>query len=170
MKRVFVLMVATLLVTGMSASAQGTNCVGSQYGYGTKKQMRMREGAIPNLTEEQRAKISDIRLKRNNEVVLLRAELKVKQAELNKLLLDAKSKESVINKAVDEIAGIKANIQKKKIASRLEIAAQLSDEQKAAYSSDTGGQLGCAGFCGCGNRAQGMGKSGGHRNRMRGGF
>ena len=82
---------------------------------------------IPNLTPEQEVKISELRTAHLKEVTPLRNELGEKRARLRTLESADKPDMNAINKTIDEMAVIKANIQKLRASHRANVSAQLTD-------------------------------------------
>lgn len=93
---------------------------------------------IPNLTDEQEAKIDELRTAHLKEVTPLRNQLNEKRARLQTLESAEKADMNEINKTIDEIAQLKANIMKKGAAHRAAVASQLTDEQKVFFNSRHG--------------------------------
>jgi len=77
---------------------------------------------IPNLSEEQQAKMDELRTKHLKEVTPLRNELNEKRARLQTLESAEKIDINAINKTIDEIAQLRANIMKKGAAHRAEVS------------------------------------------------
>ncbi len=97
---------------------------------------RIRHHGIPNLTEAQQSKIDALMVKHLKEVTPLRNELLEKEARLNTLESADKPDMNAINKTIDEIAALKAQIMKKRVAHRTEVATQLTDEQKVYFNAN----------------------------------
>lgn len=97
---------------------------------------RVRYHRIPNLTEAQQKKIDDLMVKHLKEVTPLRNELLEKEARLNTLESADKPDMNAINKTIDEIAALKAQIMKKRVAHRTEVAALLTDEQRVFFNAN----------------------------------
>jgi len=97
---------------------------------------------IPNLSEEQQAKMDELRTKHLKEVTPLRNELNEKRARLQTLESAEKIDINAINKTIDEIAQLRANIMKKGAAHRAEVSSILTDDQRAVFNSRRGGRMG----------------------------
>ncbi|HPI71362.1 MAG TPA: Spy/CpxP family protein refolding chaperone, partial [Tenuifilaceae bacterium] len=106
---------------------------------------------IPNLSEEQQAKMDELRTKHLKEVTPLRNELNEKRARLQTLESAEKIDINAINKTIDEIAQLRANIMKKGAAHRAEVSSILTDDQRAVFNSRRGGRMGKRGM---GNRGR----------------
>jgi Spy/CpxP family protein refolding chaperone len=113
--------------------------------------------SIPDLTPDQQAKMETLRTKHIKEVTPLRNELAEKKARLRTLQSADKPDLNSINKVIDEMSAIRANMQKKGAAHRAEISSLLTDDQRvhfnAKFSKRMGnkgnGQMGkgCKGKC-----------------------
>lgn len=111
---------------------------------------RPRSGeCILNLTPEQDAKVTELRTKHLKEVTPLRNELAEKRARLRTLQSVDKPDLKEINKTIDEMAAIRANIQKKGAAHRVEVSSLLTDEQRVLFNARKGNRMG--------NRSMGRG-------------
>jgi Spy/CpxP family protein refolding chaperone len=103
-----------------------------------RMEMGMRDQFIPDLTPEQDAKIKELRIKHLKEITPLRNEMNEKKARLQTLRSVDKPDMNAINKTIDEIALIKANLMKKREAHRVEISSLLTDEQRVILNSREG--------------------------------
>lgn len=95
-----------------------------------------------NLTDEQQEQITQLRTKHLNEVTPLRNELNEKRARLSTLQSVDKPNQKEMDKVIDEMAAIRAKIQKKSTAHRVAIQSVLTDEQKAIFNSNMGPRMG----------------------------
>jgi Spy/CpxP family protein refolding chaperone len=118
------------------------------------KQMNQEVRCGLELTTEQEAKIKEIRVKHIAEVTPLKNELGEKYARLRTLQSVDKPDLNAINKIIDEISVIKANIQKKGAAHKVAVASLLTPEQKVIFNANHSKRMGK------GNRmgGKGMGK------------
>lgn len=105
---------------------------------------------IPGLTDEQKTKIEALRLTFMKELLPLKNLLAEKEARLRTLTTGDKIDLTAANAVIDEIAAIHAQIQKLKLAHRMEVRKLLNDEQKLWFDMHD-----CQGGCGMG---QGHGK------------
>lgn len=112
----------------------------SQYDYGYGYGMQML-----NLTEEQEGQITQMCTNHLNEVTPLRNELNEKRARLRTLQSAAKPNQKEMDKVIDEMASIRAKIQKKSTAHRVAVKELLTDEQKAIYNARGGNRMGRGG-------------------------
>ena len=109
-----------------------------------------------NLTDEQDAKITELRTKHLQEVTPLRNQLNEKRARLRTLQSDSNPDLNAINKTIDEMGELRTQIQKKGAAHRAEVASQLTDEQKVLFNSRKSGRMGRGnGTMGRGGRGRG---------------
>jgi Spy/CpxP family protein refolding chaperone len=86
-----------------------------------------------NLSEDQQKKIKEIRLKTAREIMPLRNQLAEKKARLHTISTVDKPDMNEINKTIDEMAALKAQIEKKRVASRMEVRSLLNDEQRLMF-------------------------------------
>lgn len=86
------------------------------------------------LTKEQMKKMDDMRSTHHKEMIPLRAQVQVKQIELNELF-DADASISNINSKIDEISKLKTDIAKKNAAHRVAMRALLTPEQREIWDS-----------------------------------
>lgn len=116
---------------------------------------------IPDLTEDQEAKILKLRNKHLRNAELKRAEIGEKQARLNSLRLAENQDVNAIDKTIDEMSSLQASLMKAREAHRREVRDLLSDDQKVWFDARAGQGRG-KGF--------GNGKGGmrGNRQGMRG--
>lgn len=95
-----------------------------------------------NLTDDQQEQISQLRTKHLKEVTPLRNELNEKRARLHTLQTAEKPNQKEIDKVIDEMATIRANIQKKGSAHRIAVSNLLTEEQKVVFNSGRMGRMG----------------------------
>jgi len=90
---------------------------------------------IPNITEVQLDKISEIRTKHMKVSNDLRNQLREKRAHLQTLKSTDNPDQKDIDNTIDEITGLQNKLMKNGMAMHLEIRNQLTDEQKVYYDS-----------------------------------
>jgi Spy/CpxP family protein refolding chaperone len=119
--------------------------------------------SFPDLSAEQRTAIRDITLKYQKEMVSLRAEMETKNLELQELVRADAGKDAIFAK-VDEIGALRTEMMKRRMAMRLEVRAQLSDEQKEMFDQNhmMMGHMGAGGGSGLGGPG-GHGRAGGFK-------
>lgn len=127
----------------------------AQRGYGRRMMDDPERGprmgqCIVDLTPEQETQITELRTKHLKEVTPLRNELGEKRARLRTLESAEKPDLNEINKIIDEMASLRATIQKKGAAHRAEVASLLTDDQKVAFKAQRPGRKG--------NRGPAMGR------------
>ena len=96
---------------------------------------KLRMAERMELTEEQQESFKKIMTETQEKILPLMSDLKIKKAELDKLLIADKPSQNSINKKIDEISELKNTMQKIRIASRLDIRKQLTDEQRVKFDS-----------------------------------
>jgi Spy/CpxP family protein refolding chaperone len=85
-----------------------------------------------DLTEAQKTKVEAIHLQKRTSLAEMRADLNVKKAELEKMrVTDASEKD--INAKIDEIATIRANMEKQKVSAEKQVLSELTPEQQEKY-------------------------------------
>lgn len=90
---------------------------------------------IPNLTEEQKTKIKDIKLKNEREMLTLKNQIGEKKAKLKTQTTTDSPNMNEVNKTIDEIGNLKSQINKRKAAAKQEIRSLLNEEQKLAFDT-----------------------------------
>lgn len=154
-KSLLVLMVSALLTTSI-------NIAYAQRGNRPMRDSARFERGIPNLTAEQKTKIQALRVKHQKEVTPLKNELAEKKAHLKSLQSVEKPDINAINKTIDEMSALQTKIMKTNASHRIEVASNLTDEQKVFFNSHQGkmknGKRGHGMRHGMGNgRGNGMG-------------
>lgn len=154
-RSLLVLMVSALIATSFSNAY-------AQRGNRPMRDSARFERGIPNLTAEQKTKIQVLKVKHQKEVTPLRNELAEKKAHLRTLNSVEKPDINAINKTIDEISALQTKIMKSNASHRIEIASNLTDEQKVFFNSHQGkmrnGKRGHGMGNGMGNgRGNGMG-------------
>ncbi len=97
------------------------------------RQMNRRDCFYNDLTEDQQNSIETTRIQSNKRIVAYKADLEIKKAELRKMKIAENPSVEEMNRKVDEIAVIKSNMEKEKIAKDVAIREVLTPEQKAKY-------------------------------------
>ena len=88
---------------------------------------------IKDLTDEQKQKIEKIKLTNQKENLQLRNKLSEKKAQLTTLECADNADMGAINKIIDEMAAIKAEMHKKRAVQKQEIRKILTDEQRLQF-------------------------------------
>jgi protein CpxP len=114
---------------------------------------------MQDLSEEQRTAMREIMEKHREEMEPLRTEMEARNAELQELVRADAGEVAIFGK-LDEIGALRTEMMKVRMAMRLEIRAQLTDEQKEQFDEKPfirGGGRGRPG----GGRGPGPGAGGG---------
>ena len=104
--------------------------------YGLQAEMKRPLMEKLNLTEEQRKTMQEMRLNHKKELIPIQAKLKEKQLDLKAEMMADEPNQSKINAIVDDLAKLRAEVQKKKIAHRLAIRNILTDEQRKIWDAN----------------------------------
>ncbi len=91
---------------------------------------------IPNLTEEQKQKIKDIKETKHKKMIATKAQLDKLEAELKSLVVSNNPDLQVINKKIDEIAKLRTDGFKNRIECAVEVRKLLTDEQKKTFDKN----------------------------------
>ncbi len=99
------------------------------------KQGRMHQecALFEDMTDAQKKEIQEIRLATHENISQLRADLKIKNAELDKMRMSLETSQDEIDDKINEIAGLRAEIMKKRIAGERAVMEKLSPEQRAKF-------------------------------------
>jgi Spy/CpxP family protein refolding chaperone len=84
-----------------------------------------------DLTDAQRAKMRDAAERQKRRGIQERADIQVAALDLHKLVRADKPDQHAIDAQVDKLAGMRARLQKERIATRLEMRSMLTDVQRA---------------------------------------
>ncbi len=90
---------------------------------------------IPNLTDEQKAKIKELKIANMKVMLPLKNKIGEKRAHLRTLITAENIDMKAINKTIDEIGSIRTEMIKKKIANRMEIRKLLTEEQRLFFDT-----------------------------------
>ena len=86
-----------------------------------------------DLTEAQETQIEKSKLNLDKEILPLTADLDVKRAELDKLLLAEKPDKKSVYKKIDEIQTVRTKLERLKVDHRLEVRAFLTPDQRVVF-------------------------------------
>lgn len=89
------------------------------------------------LTEEQQKKIETLKSALDKELLDLKADLRVKKAELEKLLIAENPSKTAIEKKIDEIGALRTRIHKALVNHKLAIREILTPEQRIKFDQMT---------------------------------
>ena len=90
---------------------------------------------LPNLTQEQKQKIEELHKAFIKDIQPLRNQLRSERFALMSLKTANNPDQKAINAKIDALAKLRADIEKKQVAHRLQIRSLLTDEQKAALEA-----------------------------------
>lgn len=121
------LLLSAILITGTSFGQSEKNNMDGQRAH---KDCAV---FISDLTAEQEAAIDKIHTEKRSLMQQLSADLRIKEAELDKLRIDENVSESALNSKVDEISSIKAQMQKLHIKAEQDIRKLLTEEQRLEF-------------------------------------
>ncbi len=96
---------------------------------------------IPNLTEEQKGKIKDLRLAHFKETQPLKNQLGELKARKKTLATAEKPDLKLIDANIDEISKIQNQLMKSRAQFQTQIRALLTDEQKMAFDMHSSGEM-----------------------------
>jgi Spy/CpxP family protein refolding chaperone len=88
---------------------------------------------IPNLTEDQKKKINELKTPLHKEILPLKNQLVEKKAHLKTLQTAEKADLKSINTTIDEMSQLQSQIMKKRAAHTQAVRALLTDEQRIAF-------------------------------------
>lgn len=92
-------------------------------------------GKCLDLTDEQSAKIADLRLAMKKEMLPLRSDFMTKRNELKILLTADTPDQSKINQKIDQMAELRKQMQKKRVNHMMEVRSLLTAEQKKQFDT-----------------------------------
>lgn len=99
------------------------------------RQNRNMQLGIPDLSDQQKEQIQDIRLNTRKEMMPLQNRMREKAARLKTLRTAEKADMNAINSVVDEMSSLRAEIMKVRLASEQEIRSLLTDDQRVIFDS-----------------------------------
>lgn len=121
-KNIAMLLVIFVMASGMELFAQK----GMERG--------MHQNCIPNLTNEQKEKIDELRTPHMKKIQELRADKKVYKAELSKLMQAEEADMKAIESKIDEINKVQSNMMKEHAKHKQDVRSLLTDEQKIHFN------------------------------------
>jgi Spy/CpxP family protein refolding chaperone len=96
-----------------------------------------------NLTDDQKTKIADVRDRTERAAIPIRGNLEVGQLDLRKLMRAEKPDAKAIDAQIDKNAGLRASLQKARVAGMLEVRGLLTPaQQKTLRESGIGQRMG----------------------------
>jgi Spy/CpxP family protein refolding chaperone len=135
-----------LLAAGMEPGAEAAQGPAPPAGPGMRGVGRGRAGMAElrkqlNLTDEQQTKLADIRDRSARAAIPIQGDLKIAGLDLRKLVRADKPDQRAIDAQIDKIAGLRAKLQKSRMASMLEAKSVLTPaQQKILRDARPGGR------------------------------
>ncbi len=86
-----------------------------------------------DLTDAQKKEIKEIKFASHEKISELRADLRIKNAELDKMRISLDVPQNQIDAKINEISNLRAEIMKERVASERAIMEKLSPEQRAKF-------------------------------------
>jgi len=93
---------------------------------------------IPDLTKDQETSLKQLRLKSGKEILPLQNQIGELEAKLRTLVSDDNADLAQINPIVDQIAGLRAKIEKIHIKERIDTRKLLTEEQRLEFDRQPG--------------------------------
>ncbi|UII29342.1 Spy/CpxP family protein refolding chaperone [Fulvivirga maritima] len=90
---------------------------------------------IPNLTDEQKDKMKEMRLSFYKETLPLKNELNEKKAQLRTLTTVESPDMKKVNKLIENMGDIEVELKKARVAHHQEVRSQLTEEQRIFFDS-----------------------------------
>lgn len=100
---------------------------------GKREYKRYQDCVYNDLSESQKSSIDAIKLESEKKTIVYKADLKIKKAELDKLLLAENPSKKNIDAKIDEITKLKGDIKKERIDHRLKVRDVLTPEQRVDF-------------------------------------
>jgi len=97
---------------------------------------------LPDLSDEQVAKIKTLRIEMMKQITPLKAQMKEKMAHLNTLSIAEKPDMKAINSTIDEIGDLRVQMMKIHAKFRQDVRALLTAEQRVMFDSKAGSMMG----------------------------
>lgn len=146
-RSLLIIMMIAAMSMSTTAFAQGS---GHGKGHGKGQAQGMKKGdqtthmkmMLPDLSDEQIAKIKTLRLEMMKQVTPLKAQLKEKMAHLNTLSIAEKPDMKAINTTIDEIGALKVQMMKIHAKFRQDMRALLTADQRIIFDSKAGKRMG----------------------------
>lgn len=137
-KRLTIILAALLIVSGMDAFAQrGRRMISRDY-----------QGVvcpyIPDLTEEQQSRITELRTAHLKEMQEFRNKIDENRVQYRSLVTGDPANRSAINEKIDEFTVLKNQMMKKQANHRQEVRNILTEEQRVYFDSRTNARRGPA--------------------------
>lgn len=132
MKKVTLLVAVAIMVIGTSTYAQrGRNCDSKGQGF-NRAEMCER---IPDLTEDQKTKIEDLRLEQMKEMTNHRNQMDELRAKKRTLMTSDNADMKEINSVIDQMTSLQNKRMKASAKHRQEVRSLLTEEQKVYFDA-----------------------------------
>src|SRR5579872_7021478 len=135
MKNLKLLLVVLLFVNLGNATAQKRDSLKSSQHHHRRTSMY----GIPNLTEDQKKKIKELRTPLHKEILPIKNLLAEKKAHLKTLQTADKADLNSINSTIDDMAQLQSQLMKKNAAHTQAIRKILTDDQRIAFDMRASG-------------------------------
>ena len=122
-----ILLVASTTIADAQRGGKGYNARNMQ---NTERQCR-----IPDLTEDQEQKINELRTTHWATMKNYRADMDILRAEMRKLRVANNPEKKAIDTKIEKIGALRTKMHKAANQHRMDVRAQLTDEQKAWFDS-----------------------------------
>ena len=100
----------------------------------TEKTAHAQKGScVPGLTDEQRKKLDALELETEKAVLPVRARIDVLDAELKQMMLAENPDKAAVERKIDEIGGLKTQIEKKRAMHQIAVRGLLTPEQRVDF-------------------------------------
>ena len=141
MRRTIKTTLLLLILSGFGATLvaqtqQGRRGMRGQDGlWAQNRKAQGQEMRIPDLTDEQKEAIQEIRITGQKEALPIRSTIAEKRARLQTLTTSEEYNEKEVNAMIDEIADLQADLVKLRESHRQKVRALLTDGQKVIFDS-----------------------------------
>lgn len=132
-----ILIAAILTISSATALAQrGQGMMGKAMpGERMQKFQQYRSRMIPDLTEQQKSQIQELRVDQMKQMTSFRNQLMEKRARLRTLQTQDNPDMNAINNAIEEMGEIRTNMHNARAEHRQEVRKLLNEEQQAFYDA-----------------------------------
>ena len=133
-----VMLLFVMIFTGMSINSMAQRDLMRLQNFQKGQRMNQQNEwmcPIPDLTEDQQAKIKTIRLKNQKEMTKKRNLMREKRVHLITLQSEDNLNMKEINNIIDQIADMRAEMMKSRIANHQEVRNLLTDDQKMFFDN-----------------------------------
>jgi len=157
-RSLLIIMMIAAMSMSLNVWAQGHGPNKAKKGMNQGKPAMHMKMMIPDLSEDQKSQIKNLRMQMTKETTPIKAQIREKKAHLNTLSIAEKPDMKAINKTIDEIGALQVKIMKAHAKMRQDIRALLTDEQKVVFDSKAGNMKG--------HGAKGYGTKGYHHSKQ----